>query len=89
MIGALGVLIIGAYMKILHVHGSNLCVSLGLLLIVKKTTLRTNHENTEVMCHFGLKILFDGYLMTRGINITKTLTINSFLFDSHLIKEKL
>ncbi len=52
-------------------------------------TLKTNHENTEVMFHFGLKILFDGYLMTRGINIAKTLIINSFLFDDHLIKEKL
>jgi hypothetical protein len=52
-------------------------------------TLKTNQENIEVMFHFGLKILFDGYLMTRGINIVKAMIINSFLFDGHLIKEKL
>ena len=46
------------------------------------------HENMPVTYHFGLKILFDGYLMTRSIDIVKTLIINSFLFDSHLIKEK-
>ena len=51
--------------------------------------LNINQENMPVTYHFGLKILFDGYLMIRGINVVKTLIINSFLFDSHLIIEKL
>ena len=50
--------------------------------------LNRNQENMPVTYHFGLKTLFDGYLMTRVINIVKTLIINSFSFDSHLIKEK-
>lgn len=51
--------------------------------------LNRKHENMLVTYHFGPKILFDGYLMIRGINIVKTLIINIFLFDSHLIKGKL
>jgi len=51
--------------------------------------LNRNQENMQAMFRIGLKILFDGYLMIRGINIVKTLIINSFLFDSHLIIEKL
>lgn len=51
--------------------------------------LNRNQENMPVTYHFGLKTLFDGYLMTRGTNIFKMLIANSFLFDSHLIKEKL
>lgn len=50
--------------------------------------LNRKHEHIPVTYHFGFKILFDGYLMTRSIDIVKTLIINSFLFDSHLIKEK-
>lgn len=41
------------------------------------------------MCHFGLKILFDGYLIATDYLEYKTLIINTFSFDSHLIKEKL
>lgn len=52
-------------------------------------TLKTNHENTEVMCHFGLKILFDGYLTVTSYSISNSLKINGFLFDGYLIKEKL
>jgi hypothetical protein len=51
--------------------------------------LNRKHESMPVKSHFGLKILFDSYLMTRGINIVNTLIINIFLFDGHLIKEKL
>lgn len=51
--------------------------------------LNREHENIPVTYHLGLKILFDSYLMTRGINIIKILIINIFLFDSHLIKGKL
>lgn len=51
--------------------------------------LNRNQENMPATYHFGLKILFDGYLMIRGINIVKTLIINIYLFDSHLIIEKL
>lgn len=51
--------------------------------------LNRNQENMPVIYHFELKILFDGYLMTRKIFITKALIINCFLFDGHLIKEKL
>jgi len=47
------------------------------------------HENMPVTYHFGLKILFDGYLMARVISVIKVLTINIFLFDGHLIKVKL
>lgn len=50
--------------------------------------LSRKHENIPVTYHFGLKTLFDGYLMIRHINIFKILIINIFLFDDHLIKEK-
>lgn len=46
-------------------------------------------ENMPVTYHFGLKTLFDGYLIAMGYLECKTLIINGFLFDSHLIKEKL
>lgn len=42
-----------------------------------------------VTYHFGPKILFDGYLIARGVNSIKMLIINTFLFDGHLTKEKL
>jgi hypothetical protein len=40
--------------------------------------LNRYQENMPVTYHFGLKILFDGYLMIRDINIVKILIINSF-----------
>ena len=49
--------------------------------------LKINHENTEVMCHFGLKILFDGYLIAIGYLISKLMIIYLLLFDGYLIKE--
>jgi len=52
-------------------------------------TLKINHVNTEVMYHFGLKILFDGYLISAVNKKTKQLIINCFLFDGYLIKVKL
>lgn len=66
-------------------YGYNLFIPSGL----KKMTLKINHENTEVMCHFGLKILFDGYLIPTGYSIHKVLKMSEFLFDGYLIKEKL
>ncbi|MCZ2277655.1 MAG: hypothetical protein LC117_06985 [Bacteroidia bacterium] len=56
---------------------------------LKKMTLETNHENTKVICHFGFKILFDGYLTATSYSISKALKINGYLFDGYLIKEKL
>jgi hypothetical protein len=41
------------------------------------------------MCHFGRKILFDGYLMIKSNKAYKALAIKAFLFDDHLIKQKL
>jgi len=51
--------------------------------------LNRYQENMPATFHFGPKILFDGYLTISGKTEYKTLTINSFLFDSHMIKEKL
>jgi hypothetical protein len=51
--------------------------------------LNRNHENMPATYHFGLKILFDGYLIATGYSIPNTLIFNGFLFDSYLIKEKL
>lgn len=51
--------------------------------------LNRYQENMPATFHFGPKILFDGYLTISGKTEYKTLNINSFLFDSHLIKEKL
>jgi hypothetical protein len=51
--------------------------------------LNRNQKNMPTTYHFGLKTLFDRYLMIRGINIAKKLIINIYLFDGHLIKEKL
>jgi hypothetical protein len=48
-------------MGLWNILGYNLDIPSGL----KKKTLKTNPENTEVICHFGLKILFDGYLITK------------------------
>jgi hypothetical protein len=36
--------------------------------------------------HFGLKILFDSYLIAGVSNSFKSMIINVFLFDSYLIK---
>lgn len=41
----------------------NLCIPAGL----KKKYQITNHVNTEAMCHFGLKFLFDGHLIKHTI----------------------
>lgn len=51
--------------------------------------LNRYQENMPVTYHFGLKILFDGYLRTRHVIIAITLISNSVLFDGHLIKVKL
>jgi|JI9StandDraft_1071089.scaffolds.fasta_scaffold27747_3 hypothetical protein len=52
-------------------------------------TLKANLENMPVTYHFGLRILFDGYLIVRGLLKYKQLIINTLLFDGHLIKKKL
>jgi len=51
--------------------------------------LNRNHENMPATYHFGLKILFDGYLIATGYLIPNTLIINDVLFDGYLIKETL
>lgn len=61
--------------------------------------LKTNQENMQATLPFGLKFLFDGYLInskflcdTYVINKTyskyKTLIINCFLCDGYVIKDK-
>lgn len=52
-------------------------------------TLKVSQENMPVTYLFGLRILFDGYLMIKSLYGIKTLIFNVFLFDGHLIKEKL
>lgn len=52
-------------------------------------TQKVSRENMLVTYHFGPKILFDGYLIARGIDRIKRLIINILLFDGHLTKEKL
>ncbi len=52
-------------------------------------TLKINHENTEAMCHFGLKILFDGYLIGKSFLNLIALKINDFLFDAYLINSRI
>jgi hypothetical protein len=58
--------------------------------------LNINHENIELMNHFGRKFLFDGYLISSYIlcdrhvilNIMpqhKQLNINAFLCDGYVI----
>ena len=49
-------------------------------------TLKVNQENMPATYRFGLKILFDGYLIARILNSFKSLIINIFLFDGYLIK---
>ena len=67
---------------------------------LKKMTLKVNHENMPVMYHFGLKILFDGYLIGREIlcdgyvikpilTKCKTLIISLFLCDGYVMNEKI
>jgi len=51
--------------------------------------LNRNQDNMPASYHFGLKILFDGYLIASGFLSIKPVIFNAFLFDSHLIKEKL
>lgn len=46
--------------------------------------LKVNQENIEVMCHFGLNFLFDGYLTSHTFNQLKTFIINDLLFDAYL-----
>lgn len=44
-----------------------------------------NQENMLVIFHFGLKFLFDGYLIKKILNKIKYLIIITFLFDGYLI----
>jgi hypothetical protein len=47
------------------------------------------NRNMPATYHFGLKFLFDGYLIATSYSTPITLTINSFLFDGHLIKDSI
>lgn len=49
-------------------------------------TPKVNQENTEAMYHFGLKILFDGYLINPNDAQTNALINRHLLFDDYLIK---
>ena len=60
--------------------------------------INRNQENMQVISHFGLKILFDGYLMTTKFLcdgyvigstqlIAKLLIINGFLCDGYVINK--
>lgn len=49
-------------------------------------TLKVNQENMPATYHFGLKILFDSYLIAEVSNPNKSLIINAFLFDGYLTK---
>ena len=49
-------------------------------------TQKINHENIGVMFLFGLKFLFDGYLMNYVNKHAKMLITLGFLFDGYLIK---
>lgn len=51
-------------------------------------TLKVNQENMPATYHFGLKFLFDGYLIAGIVKPFKLLIINTFLFDGYLIKIK-
>jgi hypothetical protein len=46
---------------------------------------RKTHK-TSTSNHYGLKILFDGYLIAGASNPFKLLIINAFLFDGYLTK---
>lgn len=63
-------------------------------------TLKVNQENMPVTYRFGLKSLFDSYLMTskilcdgyvtgKGFLNIKTLIINSFLCDGYVIDKEI
>lgn len=45
-----------------------------------------NQENMRATSHFGLKILFDGYLIAGASSYFNLLIIRQFLFDGCLIK---
>jgi len=73
-----------------------LSYNLFILSGLKKMTLKTNHEKTEIMCHFGLNSLFDGHLIIRkflcdgyviveAINWFSMLIFNDFLCDDYVI----
>ncbi len=47
--------------------------------------LKINPGNIEVMCLFGLKFLFDGYLMNHANKFSNLLIKFIFLFDGYLI----
>ncbi len=49
-------------------------------------TLKANQENIEAMFRFGLKFLFDGYLMNYVNKCATMLITLGFLFDGYLIK---
>ena len=65
--------------------GYNLFISLGL----KKMPLKVNKENMPVTYLFGLKTLFDVYLINTVDKTLKVLINNNFLFDGYLINYKL
>lgn len=51
--------------------------------------LNRNPQNMPVTYHFGLKILFDGYLTTSEFLCDGYVIGSPILFDGHLIKENL
>lgn len=51
--------------------------------------LNRKHENMPVTYHFGLKILFDGYLIGKSFLNLIALKINDFLFDAYLINSRI
>lgn len=50
---------------------------------------KVNHENIEVMFHFGLDVLFDGYLIKHVLLKVSSLIIRTFLFDGYLILKEI
>jgi hypothetical protein len=50
-------------------------------------TQKVNQESMPAISLFGLRILFDGYLITAYQFKSKRLVINDFLFDGHLIEQ--